>query len=334
LTALVLPEALAVFEHEKRHDWGLGILAWEGTQKRGYVFENGQLRILAREFYALMREVDRPADEIRALYDALKPELEAARKSAGVDCRPVRVAPHSISFDDQLALFRREHPDGFEGGAWLESQRGKNARKRLPRHRDAAIAQAAATLGRAELLAHIAHGDSPVVLEAAFTLLRKSDLVGAAELAGSDRIEPEDARHVATALVALLYPQSSGYSALFDRFVAELSRSLRRPAGWQLVTALPALLRPNDHVCVRPGSFREQAKWMAPRLVLPKLPSGSSYERCRAMAELVATRLREQGERPQDLMDVHDFIRVTTGPGAKRLLGELKHARHRELAAR
>ena len=55
---------LPVFEHIKRRDWGLGILAWEKQSTRGYLFENGQLRVMAEEFYSLMREVDRPHDEV------------------------------------------------------------------------------------------------------------------------------------------------------------------------------------------------------------------------------------------------------------------------------
>src|SRR5687768_7790195 len=65
---------LPVFEHVKRRDWGLGILAWERQGTRGYLFENGQLRIMAAEFYSFMREVDRPRDEVVALYECLNRE--------------------------------------------------------------------------------------------------------------------------------------------------------------------------------------------------------------------------------------------------------------------
>jgi hypothetical protein len=77
-------------------------------------------------------------------------------------------------------------------------------------------------------------------------------------------------------------------------------------------------------VCVRPTSFREQAKWMSPRLAIPKVPTGTSYMRALSMAKLVQSRLSELAETPRDLMDAYDFMRVTTRPAAKQLLIKLK----------
>jgi hypothetical protein len=324
---------LAVFEHQKRREWGLGIIAWQDKQKRGYLFENGQLRILAEEFYPLMREVDRPQDEVQALFDALKPELDAARREAGIHVRTPRHAPAVLSFDDQLAAFRSEYPEGFQDPLWIENQRGTGAKKRLTRHRDHVIAKAAVELSAAELKSLVAAEQLKSVSERAFALIRQTDLVTAAELAGLNGDGAERHGSLAAALVDLLHGES-GFVARFDRFIAAFQRAFGRAPGWQLATVLSALVHPAEHICVRPASFREQAKWMAPRLALAKVPSGASYMRCLTMAKLVATKLGEQAESPRDLMDVYDFMRVTTRPAAKQLVNALKAAEQKQLAMR
>lgn len=326
-------QALAVFEHKKRREWGLGIIAWQDKQKRGYLFENGQLRILAEEFYPLMREVDRPQDEVQALFDALKPELDAARRDAGIQIRTVRHAPSVMPFEDQVAVFHAEYAEGFQDPLWIEAQRGTGAKKRLSRHRDAAIAQAGLELSAAKLQGYVAAQELRSISERAFAVVKQTDLVAAAELVGLNGDDAERQGSLATALVDLLHGES-GFVARFDRFLAAFQRAFGRPPGWQLATVLPALVHPDEHICVRPASFREQAKWMAPRLALPKVPSGASYMRCLTMAKLVATKLGEQGDPPRDLMDVHDFMRVTTRPAAKQILGTIKRAEHKQLVKR
>jgi hypothetical protein len=238
-----------------------------------------------------------------------------------------------MPFDDQLAVFRAEYPEGFQDPLWIETQRGTGAKKRLSRHRDPAIAQAGVELGAAELQARIAQRELRGVSERALSLMRQTDLVSATELAGLTADDAERHGSLATALAELLHGEM-GFVARFDRFLAAFQRAFGRAPGWQLATVLPALVHPGEHICVRPASFREQAKWMAPRLALAKLPSGASYMRCLTMAKLVATKLDEQAERPRDLMDVHDFMRVTTRPAAKQLLTTLKQAENKRLAVR
>ena len=47
-----------------------------------------------------------------------------------------------MSFDDQLAVFEMLYPQGFTAGGWIADKRGEGAKRRLKRHRDAAIADA------------------------------------------------------------------------------------------------------------------------------------------------------------------------------------------------
>ena len=90
--------------------------------------------------------------------------------------------------------------------------------------------------------------------------------------------------------------------------------------GWELSTALSALLYPSDQVCVHPARFKQQAMWMAPRLEHPKKPDGASYHRYLAMVQGVRDRLVKAGLTPRDLLDVYDFMLTTLTPSARKLL--------------
>lgn len=309
---------LLVFQHEKRREWGLAVLAWEHRDKRGYVFENGQLRVLVQAGFPMMRQVDRPTDEIRALHETLRPELDAARSDVGAVTEPTRRKSTSpVSFEDQLARFHAQFPQGFEDAAWLSQQRGAAASRRRGAHRDPAIAEAAQVLDPAVLDKRIAGEEYRAIYQSVLELLEHTDLVPTAEVnlfRGADR----GSQQALSLMVAELVHGSGEHGARLDRFVKSFHSTFGKPAGWQLATALPALVEPDACVVVRPHLFRTQAKRLVPGFALPKSPTAAGYRRCLAMAEQVRARLVEQGEKPRDLMDVYDFMLVTLRATTKR----------------
>jgi hypothetical protein len=318
LTSEALP-LRGVFEHAKRREWGLGIIAWERKNRRGYLFENGQLRILASEFYSLMREVDCPEDEVQALYDSLKRELKAAGVEGKFQPKGVRQIRPAMSFDDQLAVFRAEYSGGFEDPLWVQTQRGTGVKKRLAGHRDSAMTQARAKLAADDLDGRLAQQQFRSISDDVVAVLRRTDLVPPAELAVLEGADADRPRLLACAIRDLLHGNVS-FGTRFDRFLSRFEQAYGQSPSWQLTTALPALLCPSEHIYVRPAVIREQSKWMAPRLSLPNQPTAASYMRSLSMVKLVLQKLTEQGESPRDLLDVFDFMRVTTGPTAKKLL--------------
>jgi hypothetical protein len=315
---------LPVFEHVKRRDWGLGILAWERQRTRGYLFENGQLRILAEEFYSFMREVDRPHDEVMALYDCLNRELAAARIEGGSTVQLPRNST-MMTLDDQIEVFRSEYPLGFLDPKWVRAQRVAGAKTRADSHGDSAIQHASERLGAPVLEAQIARQRFRAITDDALAVLRDTDLVPVVELKGLDITHAEHERPLALAIHELLHGES-GFATRFERLSSTFEQAFRRVAGWQLLTALPALVHPHEHICIRPSSFREQAKWMAPRLAIPKTPTAQTYLRLQSMAKTIYNRLKDVGESPRDLLDVHEFIRLTTRPAAKKVRLGLKRA--------
>ena len=51
-------EETTFYRHRMRPKWGLAILAWDTGDKRGFQFEDGQVRIIKDGFYDLMIEVE------------------------------------------------------------------------------------------------------------------------------------------------------------------------------------------------------------------------------------------------------------------------------------
>lgn len=314
-----------VFEHKKRREWGLGVLAWETSERRGYVFESGHLRVLAQPFFSMMQEVERPDDEVVALYKCLQPEIDAARAEAGAVAAPKKKHdPKAVlSFEDQLAVFSAEYPAGFADTKWLQKQRGAQAPKRLASHRDPVLAEAQELFAARRLNLAISEHAFGTIYEDIHKVLRQTDLVPTAERKVAESRDPERQRLIAIAVTELLHGKADAGSR-FARFLTAFQQAVGQTPGWQLATALPALVEPSVHICVRPPAFRAQAKWIAPRLTIPAAPTVAGYLRCQEMARLLNTKLTEQGMAPRDLMDIHDFIRSSARPQAKRRLAELK----------
>jgi hypothetical protein len=296
-----------LYRHQKREQWGLAILAWEHEGKRGYQFEDGTLRVFKRGFYHLMLEVDQPADVTQRVLARLNRTV--GRQEAGKK----RNLDRLISFDDQLAIFRVQYPEGFSGKKWQGTMRGVDAAQTLKRHREPAIRAARELLDDQNLRRMIEAGQLDGIVQGLVKLLRQTNLVRPNQL-GPLEIPPHRQERFALALHDLLH----GGGPLRDRFarwVQELGH-----CGWELATAPAALLHPDEHVCVQPGSFRDQAVWMAPRLEHSSEPNAETYLRYLAMATAVQAKLEEEGLHPADLLDVHDFIWTTLRPAARKLL--------------
>ena len=101
------------------------------------------------------------------------------------------------------------------------------------------------------------------------------------------------------------------YEPRFERYVAALTTYTGEAAHWELATAVSALVHPAEHVCVHPTVFRLQLKATSSPAIPAARPTSAGYARFLGTTRAIAKKLAEQGEEPRDLMDVHDFIRVT-----------------------
>lgn len=293
-----------LFRHKKRPEWGVAILAYEREHHRAYQFEDGRLRKLKDGYYSLME----PAVDVRGSPTALVEGLRTAIRTQGDEPAPPSqkaVAP----FSAQVELFQRMYPGGFSDPAWIDDHR-RGAGRPLKRHRDPVVAEAQEALGQGPLDLLI-EGDRPGdIAEIVVEIFSRTTLVPL-KYVKQLRQADEDQRRALGAVIPPLLHGDGSFRLRFKRYLAVLRDILGTRPPWRLATALPALMFPAEHVCVRRSSFLRQAGSIAPRARYTEMARVQSYENFRRVAEAVAKRLRDAGHEPKDLLDVHDFIWAT-----------------------
>jgi hypothetical protein len=199
-------------------------------------------------------------------------------------------------------------------------------KRRTKKFREPAIQHAQAELSAARLAELLSGQQHGTVQQSVVDVLKRTNLVTAAQLKPIAALGPAQQQAFAVALRDLLYAEGP-YDQRFGAFVDKLYDLSRIRPTWQLATAIGGLVHPRENLCVSPSSFREQAKWLAPRLEHSPAPSGGAYERLLAMARALQDELKNAGLVPCDLLDVHDFVRETLTPTAKRRAEVLRSER-------
>lgn len=313
----------SLYRHKKRHKWGLAIIAWEHGDKRGYQFEDGRVRVFKRGFYRMFEEVDPPEDAAGELVDELKSRLErskrrAARKAGRAQSSGSRKSKAVYPFTEQLRIFTTLYPKRFADPAWLDGMRGIDASRRLKRHRQPVADEARELLADERMREMMEANRHSEVVRECIELLESTSLVSSSQLEPMRRLRPDAQREFTVTLHDLLYGDAI-LARRFDRF-ADVLRAVDRSVSWQLATVLPALVRPDEHICVHPSTFRKQAASLKPELDLPKEVSALAYEGSLQLARATRAALSDKGLEPADLLDVRDFVWQTLRPSAKNIL--------------
>lgn len=314
-----------LYQHTIKPDWGVGLIVWERDGKRGCQFEDGKLRVIKEGFYHFLEVVDRPRDETDSAVRDLNLKLGRRRASKRLGADRV-----SIPLAEQINYFKGLFPKGFQGVKWAKQHRGIDAAKRLKRHRNPILADAAKLADRASLEAKVEVGEASAVLGQIAALLDETDMVTKSQLKGIGRITEPLAARLIDALINLRWGTDE-LDKRFNRWVGTLGRAFGSKPRWQLATVLPALMAPGEFVCVKRTAFVKQAAWMAPNLAIPATPTGAVYARLVEMSKLLASRLSEHGLVARDLIDVYDFVDATLRPKAvKEITAAMDRARDAE----
>lgn len=303
-----LPPATTIFQHRTQPAWGAACIAWEREGKRGYQFEDGQVRIFNATYGHLMEEIDVPRERADSLL------AMAGRASATSSAIAVVGTGKRITLGQQFAYLQETYPDGFTGQSWRHERRSHPVRN-LKRHRDPTIERAREQLALPRLDAWIADGRTLQGVAALRDLLDSTDLVAASAVKFLTEADPFGAVRLITALRDLLWGEAP-FGRRFEPWVAALGRG-DRAVGWALATAPLALVHPTEHVCVTLVGFRAQAAWLAPELQLGNQARAALYERALRMAHHVRDEAIARGLAPADLLDIHDFIVLSLSPRAR-----------------
>ncbi len=189
----------------------------------------------------------------------------------------------------------------------------------MKRHRDAAIGQAQTVLAAASIEGMLSEHRYKELWQSLRQVAKDTDLVSPKCLSTISTDDPARLSELAKALRHVLYGEGS-FDTRMQRFISACRGASSADVSWQLVTFALALVFPNEHICIHPASFREQARWLVPRLSRLQSPTAAAYRQLSEMARLISKKLTEASAPPHDMLDVADFIRVTTSPSARKAM--------------
>jgi hypothetical protein len=302
-----------IYAHTKKRDvWGYAILAFESDDRRGYQFQDGRLRVFKAGYYDLLEPVmPRPEGTPRIVAN-LKAMLA---KTVDERIKPTKTAEKAaLTFDDLITVAKDLFPEGFANEEYLTKMRGKDAKRRLKRHRDGAIANAQERLAKASF--------SKLTPEEARDTLRSvlssTDLVNAKQLSPIDALPDELLPELQNTVLHMLYAKGP-YEARFERFVQILERTGSN-VSWELATAPAAMVFPEEHMWVKVTPLKRFLARFSPSLQLTPRATGFSYTKLVTMGGSLVEGLNNAGIEPADFFDVmHLLIEITKGPSLSRL---------------
>jgi hypothetical protein len=312
MTEIADSEFPALFAHGTRKDWGVGVLAGVRDGKRTYLFEGGEERVMGSGAHDMMQKVS-PLDADQRITLARLTALVARRQGL-----PDASKATAVLLLDQIAALRRAFPQGFADPAWQSEKRAALARETV-------VPQAQKLLSLSALDAQLKAQQFDALWASATQVLVSAGLVPAAQLTPP----PALGLSLLAASVRELLHGTATIEQRVDRFAVAFETSFRRTPRWEMTTGLLALVSPDTQVLVDVSSIRKQLKLLGAKGTVPQSPNGVGYVRCLNAARVVASKLTEQGEVPQDLLDVHDFIRFTlkASPAPRRAKAPSKKAR-------
>ena len=295
-----------LYRHTKRKEWGLGILAWEEPTRRRYQFQDGGMRTIKKGYYSMVVEASVSLDESRIVLAELTQDLDAEATRR----RLAELNPDSsvFSLKQQIEVFHEIYPEGFADPKWAADRRADDIERPPKKHRAKVLADTAALLVDEQLPVDLQ------VFDRFCKILDRTDLVPKKKERDALKAAGESERlAILSAINDCLGTTSKTFVSDFDRLVV-IVEAVVGAASWSTITAMLALCRPKSWVPIRPVSFRRQAKWMAPGLKHTSSANGAMYLRYLAMAKAVDRSLFRANLHAKDLVDVFDFMVLTTQP--------------------
>lgn len=304
-----------LYRHVKRPEWGVAILAWERGDTRAYQFEDGRLRKIRKGYYKLLE----PVDDFEGPEQAVRTNLERAVQTSGDETS--RTVQKSVaSFDEQVALFEKLFPKGFQDPEWIAEHRGDPEGTALKRHREPSTTDAQEALSAERCATLIAEGAHDTLSESIIDVLAGTDLVPISYVKTLRRLDEEEKKKHAEAVADLLHGERR-FEERFGDYLELLTDLLGGRPSWRVATALPALVHPDRHVSVRRSAFARQAGSIAPTARYSRKAKVTSYKNFRRVAIGVKKRLEAAGHEPRDMLDIHDFVWATLRNSALDHLG-------------
>ena len=117
-----------LFIHTSRPNWGRAILAAEADDRRHYQFEDGRVRTIARDYYDLLQPIQ-PEEHVAK---KAARRLLTLLKHSDFDEPTTSTPTVSMTFGDQIALFKAALPEGFEAESFYYAKTGSARESLVP----------------------------------------------------------------------------------------------------------------------------------------------------------------------------------------------------------
>lgn len=319
------PNRPVLYQHTRRPQWGLAILCGEDKTSRTYQFQDGRTRTFKEGWYELMQPVESAEEETEAIASTLEKAMDRQITRSRIMERAKKEGRNIFTVSDQVALFRKEYPGGFQDPRYIEEVReGGGGGRRRKKNRQAGIEHAQTVLSAEALDKHIAELQYRAVYDAAIATLSKTDIASTStDVRPLRRLSEELIPEFAVTLRDLLYGEDP-YPDRFGGFLALLEDHEDTHPTWPMATVIQGLVHPQEHYCIKPSVFRQQARWLAPELSYSPSPSASRYMQYHDMAEDLKVRLERAELQPMDNLDIYNFIWETMRPGVRKDLESVK----------
>jgi hypothetical protein len=304
-----------IYKNDRASEWGLGTIIKDHEGKVTLVFQHAGAKVFLKSgLTKVLSQATLPEGEARDLDNDLRGRKRATRATAKDKKKAAKSTAAQLakatfpSFEAQLELFLKLFPGGFTDPTFVTEERGVPGATGKAGYKEAGIAFAAAQLSEERF----ANDPPEVLFQSAKKALQSTNIAHPIEgaipfggLAEADREAP------IAALRTLLHG-SGEYAPRFDAFVGSVHLKSKdgkpRPVTWPLATLLPALLRPDLHVAVKPTAFASQAAMLGYELKRSLPVTGAGYARFLEVALKTREKLLAAGQAPRDLMDVYSFI--------------------------
>lgn len=294
-----------LYRHTKRPEWGVAILAWEKGERRAYQFEDGRLRKFKAGYYSLFE----PAGEVEREREAVVSDLEDAIEANRNTPKPEALDPVA-TFDAQVKLFREMYPGGFKDPEWIAEHRGNTPGRTLKRHREPVMERAQEELSRERCEELLSEGKHDELMESVTDILGSTSLVARKRVKILEELDEDMRKELAEAVAEMLHGEGE-FEEGFGAFLEVLTKIFDGAPSWRIATALPALMYPGEHVCVRRSAFIRQAAAVSPMASYSRRAEVKSYNNFRRVALAVKKRLDAVDLEPKDMLDIHDFVWAT-----------------------
>ncbi len=324
MSADLEPTQPVLYHHIRRPEWGLAILCGEDKTSRKYQFEDGRSRTFKEGFYELMQPAERDEDEAEEIVAKLNQALDRAVTRTRIMERAKKEGRNIFTVADQLSLFQKQFPGGFQDSRYLEEVREGGGGRRRKKNRQAAVDYANELLGQHIFDELLDRGDYATLFESAIEVLSSTDIASTgADIRPLRKLSDAAVADFIISLRDVLFGEDS-YAERFSSFLAGIESNEDTVPTWPMATVIQGLVLPQEHFCIKPSVYRQQARWLAPELSYTPNPTAAQYLAYQAMGDDLRKRLEKAGLKPADNIDVYNFIWETMRPGVRKDLEAAK----------